>query len=70
MINIINTNNILWSEKYRAKTFPKKKAVVHINSNLFKLRDINDSIGFRTDFMSPGDRNGLPDVFIFLGGCF
>ena len=38
--------------------------------NLFKLRNIDNVISFRTDFMSPGDRNGLPDVFSFLGGCF
>jgi len=41
-----------------------------MDRKIYKDEKINIAISFRTDFMSPGDRNGLPDVFSFLGWCF
>ncbi len=34
----------------------------------YKVSNVIDVSSFRTVSMLPGDRNGLPDVFVFCGG--
>jgi hypothetical protein len=40
---------------------------VGIDQKVYNIERIKSIISLRIDFMSPGDRNGLPDVLSFKG---